>query len=186
MTEIYFVRHSKPDFSIKEDALRPLTREGKLDSKKVTNYLLEKNISRIYSSPYKRAIETIKDFSHISGLEIEMIEDFRERKVSDIWIYDFDSFAKKQWEDFNYKLLSGESLTEVQIRNIRFVEKILEENEAENIVISGHGTALSTIINYYDKSFKYKDFKRIQNIMPFIVHFKFNKNNINQIEKIIV
>ena len=45
MTKAYFVRHAKPDFSIKDDLLRPLTEEGIEDSKKVTEFLLNKNIT---------------------------------------------------------------------------------------------------------------------------------------------
>jgi len=39
--------------------------------------------------------------------------------VGNVWIEDFNSFAKKQWEDFDYKLSDGESLREVQNRNIK-------------------------------------------------------------------
>lgn len=42
-----------------------------------------------------------------------------------------------------------------------------------NIVIGSHGTALSTIINYYDKSFGYNDFEKIRFLMPWIVEFSF-------------
>lgn len=43
------------------------------------------------------------------GLEINIIEDFRERKVDSIWIEDFDKFAKEQWSNFDYKLSDGEN-----------------------------------------------------------------------------
>jgi len=35
---------------------------------------------------------------------------------------------------------------------------IISDNVNGNIVIGTHGTALSTIINYYDVSFKYEEF----------------------------
>lgn len=56
MNKVYFVRHAKPDFSVKDDLIRPLTEEGIKDSKKVTEFLMDKNITKIYSSPYKRAL----------------------------------------------------------------------------------------------------------------------------------
>ncbi|HZJ82770.1 MAG TPA: histidine phosphatase family protein [Clostridia bacterium] len=183
MTNLYFVRHAKPDFSIKDDLTRPLTEDGKWDCKQVTGFLLKRNITKVFSSPFKRAIDTIKDFSDLSGLEINIIEDFRERKVADIWIEDFDVFAEKQWDDFHYKISGGESLNEVQQRNIRALKYILKENNNENIVIGTHGTALSTIINYYDKNFGYSQFKRIKNLMPFIVGISFNGENVIEIEE---
>lgn len=184
MTKIYFVRHAKPDFKVKEDLIRPLTQEGVDDCKKVTKFLLDKNITRIFSSPYKRSIDTIKGFADIVDLDINIIEDFRERKINDIWIEDFNQFATEQWNNFDYKLSNGESLREVQKRNISALQNIISENE--NIVIGTHGTALSTIINYYDDSFKYDEFKRIKNFMPFIVCITLDGKVFKKIEEFIV
>lgn len=186
MTKVYFVRHAKPDFTIKDDLLRPLTEEGMEDSKKVTEFLLSKNVTRVFSSPFMRALDTIKDFAETSGIKIVIIEDFRERKVDSIWIEDFDVFAEEQWKNFDYKLPDGESLKEVQERNIRALRQILRENVNENIVIGTHGTALSTTINYFDKNFDYNEFRRIKNHMPFIVRMDFDGENCVKMEEFMV
>lgn len=177
MAKVFFVRHAKPDFSIKDDLIRPLTEEGTNDCKKVTEFLLNKNITKIFSSPYKRAVDTIKDFAETLDLKINIIDDFRERKVDSVWIEDFDKFAKEQWNNSDYKLSDGESLNEVQKRNIAALRYVLKEHKNENIVIGTHGTALSTIINYYDKNFNYNEFERIKNFMPFIVCINFDGEN---------
>ena len=118
-------------------------------------------------------------------MEIEIVNDFRERKISDVWIEDFNSFSKNQWSNFEYKLNCGESLKEVQDRNIKALHKILNENSNQNIVIGTHGTALSTIINYYDKTFDYLSFTKIKDVMPFIVCMEFEKTNILNIDYIL-
>lgn len=177
MTKIYFVRHAQPDFSVLDDLTRPLNEKGVDDTKKVTDFLLDKSITKVYSSPFKRAVDTIKDFADKLSLVIHIIEDFRERKIDDGWIEDFNSFAKNQWDDFEYRLPQGECLKEVQERNINALHKVIKENMDENIVIGTHGTALSTILNYYDKKFDYNDFKRIKNLMPFIVCIEFDGMN---------
>lgn len=186
MAKVYFVRHAKPDFSIKDDLTRPLSKEGINDCKKVTEFLSGKGITKAFSSPYKRAIDTIKDFTVGMNLQINIIEDFRERKIDNIWLEDFNKFAKEQWNDFNYKLSEGESLNEVQERNINALTDILKENKDENIVIASHGTALSTIINYYNKKFDYIEFERIKDFMPFIVCFTFGGQAIINIEEFIL
>ena len=66
------------------------------------------------------------EFAELAGLEIKMIEDFRERRVGEAWIAGFDVFARKQWEDFDYKLPGGEALSEVQGRNIRALNAVLK------------------------------------------------------------
>lgn len=185
MNKIYFVRHAKPDFSVHDDLTRPLTDKGIIDSKKLCEFLKEKSINKIYSSPYKRAIDTIKELAQNINIKIEVVDDFRERKISNIWIEDFNGFSKSQWENFEYKLNDGESLNEVQSRNIKALHKILNENSNQNIVIGTHGTALSSIINYYDKTFDYLSFTKIKDIMPFIVCMEFEKTNVLNIDYIL-
>lgn len=112
-TDIYFVRHAQSDLSIKDDVIRPLTQKGIKDAKKVTVALIDKNITAIYSSPFKRAVDTIRDFAERSGLEIIIDNDFREREVGE-WVEDFEVFSRKQWGDFDFRFAQGESLREVQ------------------------------------------------------------------------
>ncbi|SCG82419.1 phosphoglycerate mutase [Proteiniborus sp. DW1] len=186
MTKIYFVRHAQPDLSVQDDLLRPLTEKGIVDSKKVTEFLLDRGITKIFSSPYKRTYDTVKDFADKSNLDINIIEDFRERKIDDVWIEDFNTFAKEQWNNFDYKLERGESLNEVQKRNIAALLKIIKENPRENIVIGTHGTALSTIINYYDKNFDYSEFERIKPLMPHIVYINFEGDKATEMKEFIL
>ncbi len=145
----FFVRHAQPDISIKDDMLRPLTERGIADTKRVTKVLKDRNIEAIYSSPYKRAYDTVKDLAEVTGLGINIVEGFRERKVDNVWVDDFRAFSRKQWEDFDFKLECGECLREVQERNVAALNDVLKSNMGRNIVVGSHGTALSTIINYY-------------------------------------
>ncbi|WP_010296242.1 histidine phosphatase family protein [Clostridium senegalense] len=182
MTKIYFVRHAKPDFKILDDLTRPLTDEGLKDSESLCELFKNKDINKVYSSPYKRAIDTVLPVAQMLNLEINIVEDFRERRICNKWLDDFDSFAKNQWKDFNYKIEDGECLLEVQQRNINALKNILRENNSNNIIIGTHGTALSTIINYYDVTFKYEHFERIKNIMPWVVMLEFEGENFVKFE----
>lgn len=113
MTRAYFVRHAEPNYSNHDDALRELSPKGMQDRALVTAFLQDKQIDAVYSSPYKRAVDTVRDFAERYGHEIHTMDAFRERKVDSGWIDDFDAFARRQWEDFTFKLLDGESLQEV-------------------------------------------------------------------------
>ena len=98
------------------------------------------------------------------------------------WIEDFYGFSKKQWEDFNYKLTDGETLNEVQARNIAALEVVLEQYEGKHIVVGSHGTALSTIVNYYQPEFGFDGFESIRTLMPWIVCFEFEGKTCVKIE----
>lgn len=183
MTTVYFVRHAQPNYENHDDRSRELSAKGLLDRGLVTDFLSDKNIDVILSSPFKRAYDTVYDFALKNGLDIEVIEDFRERKIDSEWIPDFNAFCKAQWEDCSYKLSDGENLGEVQNRNIQALQQVLEKYNGKNIVIGSHGTALSTIINYYDNTFGYSEFEEIRGLMPWIVQFTFDNMSCVKIQK---
>lgn len=183
MTTVYFVRHAAPNFKNHDDLTRELSAQGLKDRKLVTEFLWDKKIEVVLSSPYKRAVDTIKEFADAKGLKIELIDDFRERKVGNEWINNFDDFCKSQWADFDYKLSDGESLREVQRRNISALHQVLETSAGKNVVIGSHGTALSTIIHYFDLTFGYKEFNEIKDLMPWIVRFSFENDRCLEIQK---
>lgn len=182
-TTIYFVRYATPNFNNHDDLTRELTPQGLEDRKLVTEFLWDKDIEAALSSPYKRAFDTIKEFADARGLEIQIIDDFRERKVDNQWIKDMKRFCKRQWRDFDYKLPEGESLNEAQRRNIRALKQVLEIHHGKNVIIGSHGTALSTIINYFDNTFGYNEFEEIRNLMPWIVRFIFDGDKCVEINK---
>ncbi len=169
-TTVYFVRHAEPEFT-GDDRTRMLTPKGLRDRSLVTEFLADKNVTAAVSSPYKRAYDTIAEFAEKNGLTIQTVEDLRERRIADVWIEDFRGFAERQWADFDYKLEDGECLREVQARNVAAVRDIVKEYGGQSIVVGTHGTALSTIIHYYDPTFGYDDFRRLK--MPWIVKFEF-------------
>lgn len=183
MTTVYFVRHAESDYNNHDDMSRALTDKGLHDRRLVTDFLSDKHIDIVLSSPYKRAIDTVADFAEAVNLKVETVEDFRERKVGNEWIPDFNAFCKKQWADFDYKLSDGESLGEVQSRNIEALNKVLEIYNGKNIAIGSHGTALSMIVNYYDRTFGHSDFEKIRDLMPWVVKFTFEGDACTRIDK---
>lgn len=183
-TTVYFIRHAEPDFTNHNDLERPLTAKGKEDTKLVTAFLANKNIDVVLSSPFRRAVETVQDFADSKGFTIHLVEDFRERKVGTEWIEEFHQFAQHQWEDFSYHLEGGESLAEVQGRCISALTQVLHEFQGKNIAVGNHGTALCTILNYFDPSFGYEDFKEMRDKMPWAVQMVFHGKECTQITKI--
>ena len=172
MTTIYFVRHCKPDGKIQDDRNRPLTEEGLEDSNKVAEILKDKKIDVFISSPYKRSHDSIKKTADFYGMAIQTDERLRERKAGK-GSNNHEMF-KKRWTDLSFAEDDGESIGAVQKRNIEALNEILEKYDGKNIVIGTHGTALSSIINYYDKSFNGESFMKIIDFMPWILKMEFD------------
>ena len=61
----------------------------------------------------------------------------------------------------------------VQKRNMRALTEILRDNIDKEVVVGTHGTALSTILNFFDKSFGCDDFLRIVDRMPYVIELDF-------------
>lgn len=182
-THIYFVRHAEPNYTQHDDLTRELSPKGLRDRELVTAFLSGKGVEAVLSSPCKRAIDTVGHFATAHGLSIASVYDFRERRVGDEWIDHFDSFVRRQWADFDYKLSHGESLADVQKRNIAALQTVLTSYEGKTIAIGSHGTALSTIIHFYQPQFDMEEFMRIKGIMPWIVHFVFSGKHCEHIEE---
>lgn len=180
MTTVFFVRHAESNYNNHDDLTRELSAKGLNDRVLVTEFLQSEKINVVLSSPYKRAVDTISHFAQQSGLEIIPLEAFREQRVGG-WIENFDIFCQRQWSDFSYKLAGGESLREVQDRNINALTKVLLKYPEKNIVIGSHGIALSTIINFYDGSFGYVNFMKIKDMMPWVVRLDFEGTNCKSI-----
>lgn len=83
MTVIYFVRHAHSHYTA-DEYNRPLSGKGFEERDRVTRLFENKNIHTIYSSPYKRAIQTVEGIAQEHKLQIKTIDSFKERILSNL------------------------------------------------------------------------------------------------------
>ena len=133
MTRIYFVRHAQPEHSWEDDRTRPLSEEGKKDSKIVLDFLKDKKIDMFYCSPYKRSVDTILESASYFEKEIITDERLREREKGPNG--NNHGMFEKRWLEHNFHEDGGESISMVQKRNIEVFNIILENNKDTSIVI---------------------------------------------------
>jgi 2,3-bisphosphoglycerate-dependent phosphoglycerate mutase len=181
---IYFVRHAQPDHDWEDDRTRPLTEEGLVDRRKVTDVLRDIRIDAYFSSPYKRTIDTIKESAGEHHKNIVTDERLRERKKgpggNELGMF------QKRWSDFDFHEPGGESLNMVQKRNIEALMEILGKISQGNVVLGTHGTALSTILNYFNPLYCCGDFLRIIDFMPYIIRLDFDETILAGKEEILI
>ncbi len=172
MTSLYFVRHAQPDYRTGVDSTYALSAEGIEDRMQACNTLKDIRLDVCVCSPYRRSIDTVIPI--VQGHNLEIITDIRLReRDKGKGISNTHEMFRKRWKDFSFCEEGGESLSECQKRNIEAVKDILKKYENKNVLIGTHGTALSTIINYYDDSFGIEYFLRIINYMPYVVRLDF-------------
>lgn len=186
MTALYLVRHAQPVYQGYQEApeLAPLSEKGRADSERLADFLQGKGIEQIYSSPYPRAVQTLEPLARRLGLPIELEPDLRERTVGS-WVEDFSAFARRQWEDFDYRLEQGESLRQVQQRAVPALERLAQRSKGKTIAVGGHGTAISVLLHSFGKGgFGYSDFCRIREKTPWVVRLTFAGSECVAVEEV--
>ncbi len=181
---LYFIRHAKPDETNHDEENRPLTSQGLDSAQELIKWFNGKNIEKIISSPYKRAIQTVSPLSNHLGIEIIQEYDLRERKNIK-WFENKEEYRKYLrdiWNDHNYKMEGEESINELKTRNVSVIENIMKMNK--NVVIGTHGSALCSILNNY-LGFGYEYFLKIVGKMPFIFIMKIENGEIKEWEEVI-
>ncbi|GGE63009.1 bifunctional histidine phosphatase family protein/GNAT family N-acetyltransferase [Priestia taiwanensis] len=181
MTTIYLVRHAHSPYSTDELG-RGLSDEGAATIFRISNHLVDKNINVIYSSPYTRAIDTVKELATTIHQEIHLEEDFKERKVATESVPNFEESLHTLWSNPEFSFEGGESNIEAQARVVRKTEELLQRHEGENIVISTHGNLLASLLNYYDKQYNYLFWKNMS--MPDIYKLSYNGLRLHKVERI--
>lgn len=166
---IYLVRHTKSLFdpNVPEQE-RILSSEGEKQAKDLIKKLEPLNIEKIYSSPARRAIDTIAPFAKTVGLEIELVPEFRECTMLPCRSFEeWKSFLKKSWEDFNFKPEGWESNLECQIRVCKKIKELGIKDSEKNIVINSHGRTISLFLNKINNSWGFDQWERLP--MPAVV-----------------
>lgn len=152
---IFFARHGESQANILHEisnrGLRhPLTRKGREQAVALAHQLQGRSISRIYSSPVLRAIETSVILANQLCIDYEVTECLREydlgeleggsdEKTWELWQELFDDWTKYQrWEK---RAPGGEDFYEVQARFVPFINGLIQQYEdtESSLLCIGHG-----------------------------------------------
>jgi len=109
-TILYFVRHAESVYEDGRERTRGLSEQGIKDARKIRDILGSKNIDIFVSSPYERAVETIRLLANEQHKEIHVEEDLRERAIGDFAMASFLEAKRVAFEDFNLSYAGGESI----------------------------------------------------------------------------
>jgi 2,3-bisphosphoglycerate-dependent phosphoglycerate mutase len=181
LTNLYFVRHAHSVYT-PDELERPLSGEGANAVKKVTELLKNENIDQVISSPYKRAIQTVKGIAVLIGQEVVIENDFRERKLSGKTEQDFQSAINKVWEDESFSFEGGESNNVARERGVKATIQVLESNEGKNIVIGTHGNIMVLIMSFFDDKLGFSFWSELD--MPDIYKLSFGGKNVLSMKRL--
>ena len=178
---IYLIRHCKAEGQEPDAAL---TEQGKQDAKSLVHALVDLEVDHILSSPYRRAIDTIMPLAEKLKLEVQVIEELKERVLSNQSMSDWLEKLEQTFIDKDIAFEGGESSREALSRVLHVIEEVLNNEEMNRVVLVSHGNLLSLLINHYNPDFGFKEWAKMRNPDLFILELEENDTRISHCEVI--
>jgi 2,3-bisphosphoglycerate-dependent phosphoglycerate mutase len=153
--KVLLVRHATPiragTVGINDDD-RPLTQQGVADAERLAAIHAGVEIAAIYSSPYRRAFQTVEPAAARLGITVEVIHDLRERYLMAPGLPDREwrPHLERAWRDFDYAPPGGESGRLAQARVLRVLGQIKERHRSGVVMAGSHGNLIALALNAMD------------------------------------
>ena len=136
--DIYLLRHATPDEESELPNLdRPLSKIGERQAQSLVDYLSSLDFEAVYTSPYKRARDTVQPLCEGIGMVAKVRKGLGESA-----------------ED--------EELSKVGKRIRRVVNAIVREHSGGRVLVCTHGGCMWGLIASFDESFGEKEYKKIK------------------------
>ena len=155
MKQFYLIRHCKAEG---QEALANLTAEGREQADALVHFLADIPITYVISSPWLRALDTIRPFCVSRNLTLHTDDRLRERVLSSENYADWQDKLKQSYEDPDLKFIGGESSGESTSRAIAVIQELLTREETHIAVVT-HGALMSLIIRYFNREFGIEGWK---------------------------
>ena len=150
--EIILVRHATPILPgtpgwEERDDERPLTTEGLRQADELAFELDPYGLSAVYSSPFPRAVQTVSPTARRRLLEVQLIDDLRERRLHAGLVDDWRELMARSWAEPDFAVPGGESAREAQRRGMSVLD-LLRARHAEGgrLLVGSHGNLISLIL----------------------------------------
>ena len=182
----YLIRHAEP-LRIspgRPEVESPLSDRGRRAAEQLPAQFVTVELDEIYSSPYRRARETVEPLARARNLSVIEIQEFRERTLGDGPFADpiFLRAVRATWDDFGFIHPGGESNESAQKRARLALNELLVRHGGRPIAISTHATLLALIVNSFDPSFGFEFWRQIT--MPDVYRLEVHGNRRPQIRRV--
>jgi 2,3-bisphosphoglycerate-dependent phosphoglycerate mutase len=151
LTTVDLIRHAHADWTPHED--RPLSSQGRVDALTLARRLAETPVDAIYSSPHRRAVETIEPLAWACGLDAVLVDDLRERTLVVPSGASFEDAIAAAWGSPDVGVGGGESNRDAAARGRRVADDAVARHAGGRVVLSTHGNLLALVLNALDPAF---------------------------------
>jgi 2,3-bisphosphoglycerate-dependent phosphoglycerate mutase len=145
-TDVVLVRHASsvpPTADGPDELTRPLAPDGLRQAIDLVETLTEPRPAAVWSSPYRRAIQTVRPTAQALRLPIGIRWDLREWDDGLPYTDGWEPHYARSWADPSYARSAGESLDQLTIRAVDAVRALARENRGRLVIAASHGTFIS-------------------------------------------
>ena len=159
---LYLVRHAQ-SLPTKSQFFSewPLSPAGVRQAEQLAALLGPLGITRVFSSPFVRSVQTAKSFAERAELQITLVDALRERLITSMGPPS-DEVWCQGWEDFSFCPPGCETSLAAQTRMCRAVHDIARTTE-EVTAIFTHGNVIGLFIHSLTSSFGRKQTEALTN-----------------------
>jgi len=126
---------------------RPLTDAGRAAADEMARELDDYHVTAVYSSPYPRSIETVRPIAEGRGMEVQVIGDLRERRLSPGSRPDWREHLERGWAEADYVPDGGESGRAAQRRAVGILDLLRSRHpDGGRLVVGSHGNLIALIL----------------------------------------
>ena len=148
--DVLLVRHAEPipvgSEGVADDD-RPLTDAGRAAAAELAAELDEYQVTAVYSSPYARSLETVSPIAERRGLEIQLLDALRERRLSPGPMDDWLTALERAWTDVDFAPPGGETGRAAQRRAVGTLDLLRSRHpDGGRLVLGSHGNLISLIL----------------------------------------
>ena len=149
MTTLILVRHaqSAPDPALPDRDWR-LSEKGQRQATELAPVLAELGVDALASSPFLRAVETLRPYADAAGLQTVVDEDLRERALGG-WmpdVADVEAAVRQMHADIDFQLEGGESGRACVARFEAALGRVIAANPGRTVAVGSHGGVLGHLI----------------------------------------
>ena len=148
MTSFVLIRHAESLWS--PDEGRELSPSGFQAAEALADRLEGVALDAIYSSPYRRALQTVAPLAQRRGLEVSERLELRERSLGAFAGESFEDALAATWSQFDLCYPGGESSRAAQHRVFDLVHSLAGRHPAQTVALSTHGNLLALLLNAFD------------------------------------
>jgi len=180
LSRLYLVRHAHARWE--EDEARPLSSQGRRDATRVAALLESSSPVCIYSSPARRAIETVQPLADRKGLAVVCLGDLRERELPEQAPQEFEAAVRASWERPGVGVGGGEPNHVAQARGLRALRTMLSQHPRGILVAATHGNLLALLLNGLDSTFGYELWRGMT--LPDVFELAFQDGKLSRVRRV--